>query len=410
MGSLLFLGHVWPEPTSSAAGQRTLRLLRLFAGAGWRVTFACPAALGEHAADLGAEGIETATVTMNCSSFDAFVGELAPEVVVFDRFMTEEQFGWRVEREAPGALRVLDTVDLHFLRRARRRALGPDGAGGAPTLDGEDAWREVASILRVDLALVISEVERDLLTADFPVPGAQLEYVPFLLAPGAPPPADFDARRGFATIGNFRHPPNMDSVRWLHGAVWPAVRRLLPDAELRVHGAYPLAEATRLHDPGRGFLVRGRAPDAVAALAEARVCLAPLRFGAGLKGKLVDAMLAGTPSVTTAVGAEGIADAAGWPGAVAEDAEALAREAVALHQDPGRWAEASARGHALVRERFDGAAHGERLLARIEALRADLGGHRRRNFVGAMLRHHHQRSTEFMGRWIEEKRRGQGPG
>jgi hypothetical protein len=405
MSRLLFLGHVWPEPTSSAAGQRTLRLLRLLRGAGWQITFACAAAVGEHATDLGHLEVETAPITLNCSSFDEFVGDLAPEVVVFDRFMTEEQFGWRVERAVPSAVRVLDTVDLHFLRRARQRAAATGDARVEPELHGEDAWREIASILRVDLALVISQVEHDLLTCRFPVPAQQLQYVPFLLEPDEPRRPGFEARAGFATIGNFRHPPNLDSVRWLHREIWPAVRRLLPSAQLTVHGAYPPAEAMALHDPARGFLVVGRAEDAVEALTRVRVCLAPLRFGAGLKGKLVDAMLAGTPSVTTSVGAEGIADEEGWPGAVAADAEELARQAVSLHDDPTLWAAAHQHGFDVLRERFDGAAHGARLVERLDMLREGLEAHRSNNFVGAMLRHHHQRSTEFMGRWIEEKNR-----
>jgi hypothetical protein len=410
MSRLLFLGHVWPEPTSSAAGQRTLRLLRLLRGAGWQVTFACAAALGEHATDLGTLEVEAATIALNCSSFDEFMGDLAPEVVVFDRFMTEEQFGWRVERAVPSAVRVLDTVDLHFLRRARRRAQGAVDACAEPDLHGEDAWREIASILRVDLALVISQVEHDLLTGRFPVPARQLQYVPFLLEPDEPRRPDFEARAGFTTIGNFRHPPNLDSVRWLHREIWPAVRRLLPSAQLTVHGAYPPAEATALHDPAGGFLVAGRAKDSVEALARARVCLAPLRFGAGLKGKLVDAMCAGTPSVTTPVGAEGIAEADGWPGAVAEDAEDLARQAASLHDDPALWAAAHQRGFDVLRERFDGAVHGARLVERLDGLREGLEDQRRENFVGAMLRHHHQRSTEFMGRWIEEKNRARSEG
>lgn len=403
MSRLLYLGHVWPEPDSSAAGQRTLRLLRLLRDAGWAVTFASAAAPGEHAADLAVLGIDVEPIELNRPSFDGFVRALSPELVLFDRFMTEEQYGWRVEREAPHALRVLDTVDLHFLRRARGRAPDPVGDLAPLDLGGDDALREVAAILRVDLALVISEAERDLLTAAFPVPAEQLEYVPFLLELPEGNPSGFAARRGFATIGNFRHGPNRDSVRWLHREIWPAVRRLLPAAELRVYGAYPPEEVQRMHRPAEGFLVEGRAGDALDVLGSARVCLAPLRFGAGLKGKLVDAMLAGTPCVTTPVGAEGLRGAGAWPGAVAVDPGELAREAVGLHEDPGRWAGASRRCRELLRERLDGVVHGARLVARLAACREDLAARRRANFVGAMLRHHHHRSTEFMARWIEEK-------
>ena len=121
--NVLVIGYVWPEPRSSAAGGHMMQILESFVQRGWQVTFSSPAAIGEHKANLVELGIAEQAITLNDSSFDHFVSELAPDVVLFDRFMMEEQFGWRVEKHCPNALRVLETSDLQSLRDARQQLL-----------------------------------------------------------------------------------------------------------------------------------------------------------------------------------------------------------------------------------------------------------------------------------------------
>jgi O-antigen biosynthesis protein len=123
MQRILIVGYVWPEPRSSAAGSRMLELIELFRTQGWQVTFASAAALSEHRFALAKWGVPEVAIRLNCDSFDALVAELQPDMVLFDRFFTEEQFAWRVERVCPQALRVLDTSDLHSLREARQQLL-----------------------------------------------------------------------------------------------------------------------------------------------------------------------------------------------------------------------------------------------------------------------------------------------
>jgi len=122
---ILVIGYVWPEPRSSAAGSRMLKLLQLLRAEAWQVVFASAAALSPHRADLSALGIEEKPIELNADSFDHFIQAYQPDVVLFDRFFTEEQFAWRVEQHCPHALRVLETVDLHCLREARHRLLRP---------------------------------------------------------------------------------------------------------------------------------------------------------------------------------------------------------------------------------------------------------------------------------------------
>ncbi|MFT6552427.1 MAG: hypothetical protein ACJA1I_002481, partial [Zhongshania marina] len=106
---VLIIGYVWPEPNSSAAGRRMMDLIEVFQRRGAAVTFASAAQRGEHSVDLEAQGVASKDIALNCSSFDRFVSDLNPSVVVFDRFFTEEQFAWRVERSCESALRILDT-------------------------------------------------------------------------------------------------------------------------------------------------------------------------------------------------------------------------------------------------------------------------------------------------------------
>ncbi len=415
---LLVIGYVWPEPNSSAAGSRMLALIRLFKARGWQITFASPAAAGEHRFDLSAIGVEERAIALNCSSFDHFITALQPDVVLFDRFMMEEQFGWRVARHCPAALRVLDTEDLHSLRHARQLALKQAGDGLPVSLPPaqlfalmaatDQAQRELASLYRSDLSLMISAFEMDLLTREFRVPAELLHYTPFMLEGPCSDAVGFDARAHFISIGNFRHAPNWDAVLWLKQQLWPLIRRQLPDAELHVYGAYPPPKATALHHPASGFRVLGWVDDAQAAMAAARVCLAPLRFGAGLKGKLAEAMMCGTPSVTTSIGAESMHDGQAWPGAVADQPEAFAQAAVDLYRDASLWRQMQACGPAILQSSFNAEAVGEALMRRIDALRAGLSQHRLRNFTGAMLQHHQHRSTQYMAQWIEAKNRPPG--
>lgn len=428
MAKLLVIGYVWPEPRSSAAGSRIVQLLESFGERGWERVFACAAQKGEQRADLAALNVAEQSVELNSSSFDVFVAELQPDVVVFDRFVTEEQFGWRVVQACPGALRVLDTEDLHSLRWARQqwlkerqKACGNEAERQAvePVL-GEPlelfermapsdlAQREIAAIYRSDLSLMISDFELGLLQTAFGVPSDLLLHTPFMPGPGPDQTPSFSEREHFVTIGNFRHPPNWDAVLWLKHHLWPQLRARLPSAQLHIYGAYQPAKATALHNPKQGFHLGGWTKDAHQVMSRARVCLAPLRFGAGIKGKLLDAMQCHTPSVTTAIGAEGMAGSLPWGGAVAQSSEQLVAEAQRLYTEEDQWQEAVVRGQRILAERFDSTAIAEQLHARIETLRANLAEHRRANFIGAMLGHHMHKSTQYMSQWIEAKSRLRG--
>lgn len=420
---LLFIGYVWPEPRSSAASGHVMQLLQCFIEQGWQITFASPATEGPHKADLRSLGIDECSIELNNSSFDTFVSELDPHIVVFDQFMIEEQFGWRVEKQCPGALRILETSDLQSLRHARqailRDILKADAQGAdltelfKPDHDGlftrmaasDLAQREIAALYRCDLNLMTSDVEMQLLNERFGVAAQLLHWCPLMLEGSPASTTGFAERAHFLSIGNFRHAPNWDAVLWMKNAVWPLIRKQLPHAQLHVYGAYTPPKATALHNAAQGFLVKDWAEDALQVMAAARVCLAPLRFGAGIKGKLIDAMLCGTPSVTTPIGSEAMQGTLPWPGMIAETAQAIADAAVQLYQDQPSWEQAQRDGWQLLQTRYGYSTHCASLIGRIEQLRNDLPRHRLNNFTGAMLRHHQHKSTQYMAQWIEAKNR-----
>ena len=405
MNKLLVIGHKYPEPQSSAAGTRMMQLIGLFKENGYTVTFASEAQESEHAADLDGMRILCSTIKLNDSSFDAWISKLQPDIVVFDRFMMEEQFGWRVEKSCPNAIRILDTEDLHFLRKARGLAVKQNRELSDEDLKSDNAKREIASIFRSDLSIMISRFEMELLVDHFGVPNSQLFYLSFLVNKDSiPPTKPYNERRNFLSIGNFLHEPNWDATQRLKQVIWPFIREALPMSELHVYGAYASEKVQQLHDEKQGFLIKGRAENAISVMSSAKVLLAPLRFGAGLKGKLFESMLCGTPSVTTMIGAEGMSENQKWNGAITNDELEFARMAVELYENEGLWSEASAASTQLLKQ-FEPQQFESEFSHKLSFLSENLSKHRSENFIGSMLLYHTQRSTEFMSRWIEEKNR-----
>jgi len=417
------IGYVWPEPGSSAASGHVMQLIECFLQQGWQITFASPATEGEHKADLAALGVTEVAIKLNDSSFDEFVGQLQPDVVLFDQFLMEEQFGWRVEKHCPDAVRVLETCDLQSMRHARHRLLKDllktDAKGGSydelfatpgdrlftQVAQTDLAQREVASFYRCDLNLVVSDVEIEFLTRHFRLPAELLLWCPLMLRDIPNSGTGFAERAHFLSIGNFRHAPNWDAVLWLKNTIWPLIRQQLPTAQLHVYGAYTPPKASALHNAAQGFHIMNRAQDALEVMSAARVSLAPLRFGAGIKGKIMDAMACGTPSVTTPIGAEAMYGELPFPGAIATDAQGLADAAVRLYQDQSLWEQAQRSGWQVLRQRFRFEQHCTTLIERIDQIRDNLQAHRTANFTGAMLRHHQHKSTQYMAQWIEAKNR-----
>ena len=405
MNSLLIIGQTFPEPTTTAAGGRMLQLIEMFTSHGYGITFASSASSSEKSFNLDSIGVTTQQIVINDSSFDDFVRQLNPTLVLFDRFITEEQFAWRVTQSCPKALKILDTEDLHFLRKARQQALKDATDVKDANLFTETAKREIASILRCDLSLIISEFEMRLLADTFAVSKEILYYLPFMVTklPDSSNFPGFEQRANFMTIGNLLHGPNVDSVLYLKKEIWPLIKKKLPQAQLYIYGNYAPQHILELHNQKQGFYIMGWADSVAHVMQKTRVCLAPLRFGAGLKGKLLDAMLYGTPGVTTSIGAEGMYGDLLTPGVIADTPEAFAELSVAIYSDKIKWQQNAQRGVEIVKARYNGKAIAKDFMTHLDALKINLKLHRQSHFVGQILQHHSLQASKYLSKWIEEK-------
>ena len=423
---IVIIGYVWPEPNSSAAGRNMLSIIKQCKDAGHCISFLTAATDSDHKADLDELGIDNHTIELNSSSFDNVIASMAPDVVIFDRYMTEEQFSWRVKEACPNALRVLNTEDLHSLRQTRLDAVKTHCDAAKANLNSELAQREIASILRSDITLVISKHELNLLTTHYGIPASQLRYHPLEVGNILEDAPTFEERAHFVHIGNFRHAPNWDAVLQLKQTIWPAIRKQIPQAELHIYGAYPPKKATQLHNKQQGFLVKGWAESAEDVIKQARVLITPIRFGAGIKGKLLDAARCATPSITTWLGTEGILfdeDITNWPGAVCpavyteqqDSKEGSAKVvaindavsdyvkcAVSLYNEKDEWQQASRKTIPLL-SNYAASKLQQTLVDCFIHLSNNIQTHRNGLFLQSLVWHQSLTASKYMSQWIEAK-------
>lgn len=404
---ILFIGHLWPEPESSAAGYRTMALIDACLEQGWKVDFACAADETPWSVRLQERGVSCHSIKINSSNFDQWIKQLPADYIVFDRFMTEEQFSWRVEKYCPDAIRILDTSDLHFLRRSRQKQIKHEDKSSQKhplELHNDDSIREISSIYRCDLSLIISSYEMQLLTNNFQLDKELLLYLPFMFdLPEPQHNSGFSSRKHFFMIGNYLHEPNWDAVLWCKQKLWPKIRASIADAQLHIYGAYTPDKARQLHKPSEGFYIMGRAENLQELILHYRVNLVPLRFGAGIKGKIADGFRLGLPCITTPIGAEGMADKMPWGGFICENENTFASTAIELYQQENVWLEKQQYGYEIIKKIHNKQLHQAVFIKQLLSLKENIQQRRNKNFIGSMLRYHLHRSHEFMSRWIEEK-------
>jgi glycosyltransferase involved in cell wall biosynthesis len=402
MKQLVIIGSVWPEPQSTAAGSRMLQLISLFQEQGYDVTFMCSASQSDYSYDLSQISVRTQSIELNNVSFDLEIAKTNPSIVLFDRFMIEEQYGWRVAEQCPNALRILDTEDLHFLRKARETAYKQNRTLVFEDYISDTFKREMASIYRCDLTLLISEYEMQLATEIFKMDASILYYLPFLSEEVNIKVPKFEDRQHFVSIGNFLHEPNWQTVLLLK-KYWSTIKKQLPEAQLLVYGAYVTEKAKQLHDEKEDFLIQGRADNVVTVFKNARVLLAPIPYGAGLKGKLFEAMQHGLPSVTTAMGAEGMYGNLEWSGAIATHESDLINHAIQLYTEENQWKTAQKKGYEIIEKRFKTSLFAADFMNKVYYLQENLNTHRNKNFLGQIVQHQSLQSTKYMSKWIEAK-------
>mmetsp|Transcript_15774 Transcript_15774/g.30500 ORF Transcript_15774/g.30500 Transcript_15774/m.30500 type:complete len:419 (-) Transcript_15774:104-1360(-) len=405
----LFLSRVWPETDSSAAGVRSWEFLRL-ASQVWQehVSFGTISKHKEkYARPLGRDlGVEVVNCAANrAAEFRIMLEEVQPTIVVFDTFVTEEVFSWQVQQAFPECMRIVDTQDMHSLRRAREVALSEarsmeEVMSARPDASDPTLQRELASLHRSDLNLFVSKDEMESCASTYGIPSSKLGLAPLL---GFERDANvsnrkYEATQDFYTIGNFKHAPNRDAVQWLAEDIWPRIRQRLPNANLHIFGAYADAPMMSLHNPDQGFHMRGYLRD-VKKLSKFRVCLAPLRFGAGIKGKITEAWSLGVPVVTTPVGGESLA----MESDLCSTADEIIDRAVDLYEHLESWDEARNKGFSNLAGPFSRESMADNLRTLILDTESRLLEARKHDYLQHILFSQGQRATEFFARWVEMK-------
>ena len=354
---ILIVDHLVPTPDRDSGSLRMHSIGELFRQLECHVTL-FPwnrAASQPYTSDLQRLGIEVHYGSLTFAEFCAQRSHVY-DVVILSRPSFAALAIGDVERHFPEALTLYDTVDLHFLREQRRLEL--EGRPADPALVAERAV-ELGLIARCDLTVTVTEDEARMVEDE--VPGARTIVLPNVHAPvdgDIPGPA---SRRDLLFIGGFLHPPNVDAMVWFVGEVLPAIRREV-DVSLWILGSEPPPEVKRL--ASEHVRVTGYIPDVTPHFHNARIFVAPLRYGAGMKGKLGQAMTLGLPVVTTSIGSEGMRMSDGVHMMVRDGAEAFAQAVIDLYTDDALWQRLSQAARTTVCTLFGPDA----MRARLEAL------------------------------------------
>lgn len=338
-----------PRPDLDSGSLRLYNLIALLRERGLLVDF-----LPDDRADAGryTRALRDLGIRVHCGSATKDYPEwlrrhgAAFDTIVVCRYHLGEFLIPLIRRLCVNARVVLDTVDLHFLREEREAVMREDAR--LLRTARETRRRELAVAAKADVVWVVSPVEEALLSEA--VPGLRCVVLPNIHSPShAIPP--FSDRQGLLFIGGARHPPNVDAVHWLMQDIFPRVRTRLPGCVLHIVGER-LHEALGAHTSADGVVIHGHVPDLEPLLSSSRIGLAPLRFGAGVKGKVNVCMAAGMPVVATACAAEGMHLRNGEDVLIADSATAFIDAIVRLYADEELWRRLSLSGLRNVQQHF----------------------------------------------------------
>lgn len=349
IAQVLIIDHKLPTPDRDAGSLRMLHIVKEIRARGRHVAFigADLAADQPYADDLRRLGIETAH-SPYYESVEAYLRDHGWEfqLVIVSRADVAADCLGAIRRYAPAAVAVFDTVDLYHVREAR--AAETLGDANLKLAAQRRKLQELSLVRRADATLVVSPVEK--ITLERECPGAEIRIVPTIVEI---PPGDwpgFDARKDILFLGNYEHYPNIDAVLYFVAEVLPKLEDRLPGAVFHVVGSNPPDRLKLLESPR--VRISGYAPDLTEILRSTRVAVAPLRFGAGVKGKVNLALAHGLPNVLSEIAAEGMHLEHRESAMIAQGADEFASALVELYSDRELWTRVSAGGRANVERHF----------------------------------------------------------
>jgi glycosyltransferase involved in cell wall biosynthesis/SAM-dependent methyltransferase len=353
IGRVLVLDHCTPTPDQDAGSITALNLMRILQGLGFKVTFAPEdnfLYMDPYTLDLQRIGVECLYAPY-VTSIEQHLAECGGQynVVIVFRLLTAERNLAAIQKYCPKAKLIFHTSDLHYLREQREAELAkPDELR---SFARKTRARELKVIREADATIVHSSTEKAMLDAELGTEGADSRVFLFGWAieiPGTQVP--YGQRDGMVFIGGFQHQPNVDAVLYFTKEVLPLVKRQLPDAVFHIVGSRVTSEVRAL--AGNGIKVIGFVKDLRTLLDRCRLSVVPLRYGAGIKGKIGTSLSYGLPCVSTTVGAEGMGLEVGDGVVVADDPEAFADAVVRLHQVAAWWESCSRGGLEFVQRNY----------------------------------------------------------
>jgi GT2 family glycosyltransferase/glycosyltransferase involved in cell wall biosynthesis len=344
---LLFVDATVPTPRQDAGSAAAACHIRLLQGMGAKITFLAASHMGLQGEDgeaLQDAGIEVLHHPHNWSVEEVLRRrEGGFDVIYLHRGEVAVRHITTCRALAPKARLVYNVADLHFLRLERQRELG-DAGPAPPVRVRREA--ELAAILEADTVIVHSAAEAALLHGQGVT---AVEVVPWSVPFVEHGPAHA-ARQGLLFVGGFRHAPNGDGILWFVQKIWPQLRQVLPQLTLTIVGSHMPPEIRALGERP-GIMVPGYVEDLAPLYASCRLAVAPLRYGAGLKGKVIEALAFGLPCIGTPIAYEGIPLPERAEVEAAGEAE-FSRAVIALHEDAGRWAALRESGLSFARKTY----------------------------------------------------------
>jgi glycosyltransferase involved in cell wall biosynthesis len=349
LGQVLVIDHRLPTPDRDCGSVRMVEILRAIRNRGHHVTLipdnlAVSSPYHEALQGMGVEVVHhpyyrsvAAYLKQHGSEFD---------LAILSRAEIAGRHLATVRHLCPAAKIVFDTVDLHYLREERAARLNPSPALRASV--AERKQQELRLARRSDMTLVVSPYEQAILRKECHGTDVRILSTIYPLDEAEPP--GYDGRRDIVFIGGFEHPPNVDAVLYFVREIFPRVRARIPGAVFQVIGPDPTPEVCQL--AGVDVQVLGYVPDVRPLFDRARLSVAPIRFGAGVKGKVNQSMSFGVPTVVTSVAAEGMYLTDGHDALIADDPESFADAVVRLWTSRELWESVSSSGRRNLREHF----------------------------------------------------------
>ena len=362
---VLAIDSAVPQPDRSAGGYAAVQEIRLLQSLGAQVTFIPEnlAYLGNYTEDLQRSGVECLYAPF-CTSILDFIAERGHEfdVIYITRYQVAARYIAAIRAAAPKAKVVFCNADLHFLREIRAAIVDDSPEAMSAALDTRDA--ELALVRKVDVTLSYSDAEAAVILSHN-LGSSRVMRCPWVVETKGSRAA-FADRSDIAFLGGFGHPPNLDAVEFFITSVMPRLREILPGVRFRIYGAeVPDSLKKRATDD---IVLHGYVADVAEVYDTCRVFVAPLRSGAGIKGKVIGALAAGLPIVLSPVAAEGTGVAHDREAIVAETVQEWVAGICALYSDEARWAAMSENATRFARSQYSFAAGRRRMASALASV------------------------------------------